>query len=72
MSEKLNGGQPAESDWLSETQVAELLTVKPRTVRGWRMSRGLPYVRISGKTTRIRRGDLEQWLAAQKVAIVRN
>ncbi len=43
--------------------------VKARAVREWRMRRGLPFIRITNKVCRIRRSDLDRWIANHLVAI---
>jgi excisionase family DNA binding protein len=43
--------------------------IKVRTIRAWRANRGLPFIRITAKTIRIRRADLDDWLARHCVAI---
>jgi hypothetical protein len=54
-----------------ETAAAYIGGIEPRTVRQWRMSMGLPFVRITSKVIRIRRCDLDKWLARKQVAITR-
>ncbi|HOC58075.1 MAG TPA: helix-turn-helix domain-containing protein [Verrucomicrobiota bacterium] len=44
--------------------------VTPRTIRNWRTHRGLPFIRITGKVIRIRRADLDEWLARHRVAMI--
>jgi excisionase family DNA binding protein len=56
---------------LTDETAATLLAVEPRTIRDWRTRRGLPFVRITAKVIRIRRGDLDKWLARHQVAITR-
>lgn len=56
-----------ENEWLSPRQVAELLGLGTATVlrgRGWV---SLPWARPNSRTRRLRRADLEAWLA-QRVA----
>jgi hypothetical protein len=45
--------------------------IKPRAIREWRTRRGLPFIRITAKVCRIRRADLDKWLAQHRVATVR-
>jgi excisionase family DNA binding protein len=45
--------------------------IEHRTVRDWRMRRGLPFIRVTPKVVRIRRADLEKWLARHLVAITK-
>ena len=55
---------------LTETGVAEIAQVKPRTIKLWRETRGLPYVRITSKVIRFRRGDVDAWLSRHLVETV--
>jgi hypothetical protein len=41
-----------------------------RTIRSWRTHRGLPFIRITNKVIRIRRADLDEWLARHRVAMM--
>ena len=45
--------------------------VTPRAVRAWRVTRGLPFLKITNKVVRIRRVDLDRWLQSRRVAITR-
>jgi excisionase family DNA binding protein len=54
---------------LTDETAAALLSVAPRTIRAWRTRRALPFCRITSKVVRIRRVDLDQWIARQRVAI---
>ncbi|MBM3833636.1 MAG: helix-turn-helix domain-containing protein [Verrucomicrobia bacterium] len=54
---------------LTEAQAAAFLTVKPRTLRLWRHTRGLPHIRITAKEIRYRASDLEEWLARRRTVI---
>ena len=56
-------------DVLDDKQVSALLHTNPRTLRLWRHTRGLPFVRITSKVIRYRRADIDQWLARRTVAI---
>ena len=57
------------ADLLTEIQAAEILAVEPRTLRLWRATRGLPYLRITPQVIRYRRSDLDAWLARHLVAV---
>ncbi|HKF05416.1 MAG TPA: helix-turn-helix domain-containing protein [Candidatus Sulfotelmatobacter sp.] len=50
------------SDLLTVPEAAEVLGVKPVTVRAWVLQRRIPYVKLS-KCVRLRRADLEQYIA---------
>lgn len=56
-------------DWLDDRTCALEIGVTPFTIRSWRLRRGLPFLRITGKTVRIRRTDWVNWLAQQRLAI---
>ena len=56
---------------LTDETAATLLGVEPRTIRQWRVQRGLPFVRLTPKVVRIRRADLDRWIARHSVAITR-
>jgi len=54
-----------------ETAAQFIGGIEPRTVRDWRMRRGLGFLRITPKVIRIRRVDLEKFLARHAVSITR-
>ncbi|MGD1086072.1 MAG: helix-turn-helix domain-containing protein [Verrucomicrobiota bacterium] len=54
----------------TEEKAASFLAVKPRTVRLWRQTRGLPHIRITSKVIRYRKSDIDDWLERRRVAIV--
>jgi DNA-binding transcriptional MerR regulator len=56
-------------DILDDAQAAAYLITNPRTLRLWRQTRGLPFIRITSKVLRYRRADLDAWLAQRRVAI---
>lgn len=62
----INGGTPADvrlSPLLTDRQVAELLAVKPDTVRRWAAAGDLPCVRL-GRLLRFRQSDVAVWVAS--------
>jgi excisionase family DNA binding protein len=59
-----NGGE-----YLTDTDLATLLAVKERTLRLWRNTRSLPFIRVSSRVIRYRRADIDQWMARRRVAI---
>ena len=71
MSTTLNANPADAGQILTDEAAATLLAVQPRTIREWRTRRGLPFVRITPKVIRIRRADLDKWLARHAVAITR-
>ncbi len=54
---------------LDDAGACRLLLTNPRTLRLWRHSLGLPFIRLTAKSLRYRRRDLEQWLDRRRVAI---
>lgn len=52
---------PAEK-LLDHAAAAEILGVEPRTLRLWRNTRRLPFLKISSRVIRYRAADLQQWL----------
>ncbi len=54
---------------LTDGEAAEMLGIKPRTLRLWRNSRALPHLRLTAKSIRYRRQDLEKWLERSLVVI---
>ena len=56
-------GASSNLEYLSPQQVAIELDVSVRTVYAWMSKRCFPYARL-GKHARIRRADLETWIAA--------
>ncbi len=55
---------------LSEAQAAEFLHQKPRTLRAWRMRRGLPHFKPTQKAVLYRKADLLNWLETYRVAMI--
>jgi len=66
-----NANPPDSSQILTDETAASLLAVEPRTIRDWRTRRGLPFIRLTPKVVRIRREDLDKWIARHQVAITR-
>jgi hypothetical protein len=70
-TKQADGGQnPAAEIFDDKTAAVYIGGIEPRTVRSFRMSRGLPYLKISAKTIRIRKSDLDKWLSQHRVAIL--
>jgi excisionase family DNA binding protein len=57
------------NDLLTDEQVAKLLGVEKRTIRLWRNTRGLPFIKISSKIIRFRRSDIDTWLERSRTVI---
>jgi excisionase family DNA binding protein len=62
----------ADAIFIDATAAIYVGGVEPRTIRDWRTRRGLPFIRITAKVIRIRRADLDRWLAQHLVAITRS
>lgn len=45
-----------------EKQAADYLKQKPRTIRLWRRTRGLPFYRLTSKVVLFRKSDIDAWL----------
>jgi len=56
---------PQGEVWLTPRQVAERLSVSPRTVERWIAYDGLPAFQLGGRITRIRLSDLDAWILAR-------
>ena len=59
---------PADASLLHTAEVAELLGMKPQTLRKWRLSGcGPTYIRLGGPLGRVlyRRSDIDVWLDAR-------
>ena len=67
----MNDNNTADGQILTDETAAALLAVEPRTVREWRAKRGLPFIRITPKVVRIRRADLDKWMAKRQVAMIK-
>ena len=59
----------ATPELLTDEQAAAFLSVEPRTLRLWRNTQGLPFIRVTSKIIRYRKVDLDGWLARRRVAI---
>ena len=63
--------KPSPQDIFDDVSAAAYIGgVTPRTIRNWRTHRGLPFIRITARTIRIRRADLDEWLARRRVAMI--
>jgi hypothetical protein len=80
LSQQPNGGTssstpPATStvEIFDDTQAAAYIGgIQARAVRDWRTKRGLPYIRITAKVCRIRKADLDKWLAQRRIATIKH
>lgn len=56
-----------DEDLLTPREVADLLGVSVKTVETWRkQNAGPPWFQMSERVIRYRRGDVTEWLAAQR------
>lgn len=63
---------PAPSEFFDDASAAAYIGgITARAIRDWRNRRGLPFIRITAKVIRIRRSDLDRWLARHQTAITR-
>ena len=67
--EHIRDTSPSEREILDDAQTADYLQTTERTLRLWRNRLGLPHIRISNKTIRYRRADLDAWLSRRRVDI---
>jgi excisionase family DNA binding protein len=54
------------NEWLSLSQVAEVLGVHPSTVRNWADQGRIPFHRTQGGHRRFRRSEIELWMQSQR------
>lgn len=54
-------------DYLDYQETSQLLKVPVGTLYSWVSQRKIPHVRITERTIRFRREDLEQWLDERRV-----
>ena len=52
-------------EWLTTTEVAEMLKLKPQTLRVWRWKRKGPPYRSLGRSVRYLRSEVDAWAAEQ-------
>jgi len=57
-----------QSDVFNEAEAAAYLHQKPRTIREWRATRGLPCFKPTAKVTLYKRADLDAWLEHTRVS----
>jgi DNA-binding transcriptional MerR regulator len=62
MGKILETQKPATEKLLDDAAAAEILGVEPRTLRLWRNTRRLPFLKISSRVIRYRADDLQRWL----------
>ena len=51
---------------IGDKAIAARYNVKPRTVKDWRFSKGLPYEHTSTGRVKVKVSDLEKWLNTEK------
>lgn len=55
-------------DLLRIGEAAQLLNLRPSTVRAWIQQRKIGYVKLSARAVRLRRADIERLIARGSVA----
>ena len=60
---------PAQPALWTDAELCPYLSAEPRTVRLWRHTRGLPFIRVTSKIIRYRKGDIDKWLDSRRVQI---
>jgi hypothetical protein len=71
-SDKKMNSTAYSNEVLDDTSAAAYIGgIKARTIREWRTHRGLPFIKITSRVIRIRRAELDIWLARHRVAIIR-
>jgi hypothetical protein len=61
---------PDADQLLDEKKVCELIgNITPRTLRLWRLTRGLPHMKISSKVIRYRRSDVREWVGRSRTVV---
>lgn len=52
----------ANAGLLDDESAALFFNVKPRTLRLWRQTQGLPHIRVTSRIIRYRMADLQSWM----------
>jgi hypothetical protein len=62
--------QRTPDDLLTQDQAALVIGVKPQTLTNWRCTKrvALPYIKVGKRSIRYRRSDVENFIAAGRVA----
>lgn len=60
----------SESKWINDEEAAEMMGIKPQTLRAWRSSgrEGQPTFYKSGNLVRYKRADVEAWVESTAVS----
>ena len=58
----MNNNIHATAGLLDDISAAEFFNVKPRTLRLWRQTQGLPHIRVTSRIIRYRMHDLQAWM----------
>lgn len=67
MVQHVQAADPESTDWMTETELAAEMKIRPKTLANQRSRRvGPPYVKFGG-TVRYSRKAIREWLAAQTV-----
>ncbi len=57
------------ADLLDDAAACRHLLTNTRTLRLWRRTAGLPFIRVTARTLRYRRTDLDGWLDRRRVQV---
>ncbi|MGR3510809.1 MAG: helix-turn-helix transcriptional regulator [Sulfitobacter sp.] len=61
--------EPSPSTLVNEREAASILCYSVRALQNWRHRGGGPdFVKVSSRSVRYRRADLEKWIAARTVS----
>ena len=52
-----------------DKKAAAYIGIQPRTLRAWRNSRQLPFLRVTARVIRFRKSDLDAWLDRTRTAM---
>jgi hypothetical protein len=58
----------AARELFDDAGASQYLLTTPRTLRLWR-AKGLPFIKLSARSLRYRRCDLDAWLSSHRVAV---
>lgn len=53
-------------DLLTIREVADMLSVSPKSVRRYIATGGMPYIRVNQRLYRFRRSDVDKWLTTRE------
>jgi predicted DNA-binding transcriptional regulator AlpA len=59
----------SDNELLTHEQLSQILGLRPRTLKRYRLERGMPYIKLSARVIRYRRGDIDRWAEEHSQAI---